>query len=49
MAQKLLWSEVLQLPLELPFARRVELPQGLGDAEVEDARRAVRPDENVLR
>ena len=48
-AGDLLGRHVGDLALELPLARRLHAPGGLGDAEVEHARHAVGADEDVLR
>ena len=45
----LLGRHVRDLALEAAFARRLQAAGGLRDAEVEDAREPVRPDEDVLR
>ena len=48
-AAELLGRHVRELPLHLAFARRLFAQRCAGDAEVEDAGRAVGPDQNVLR
>ncbi len=46
---ELLGRHVRELPFDLPIARLLQSPLGLGDPEVEHARDAVDADEDVLR
>ena len=49
LTSELLGRHVRDLAFHLPFARRLHATGGLGDPEVEHARDAVEPDQDVLR
>jgi hypothetical protein len=48
-AQHLLGGHVRELPSDLPFARRVDLPQRLCHPKIDDSGHAIDPDQDVVR